>query len=225
MRILFAEDDVKVGRQVEQALKAAGHSVDWAQDGEEALWMARNHPYDVLVLDVMLPHRDGMSVVRQLRRDGSGAPILLLTAKAEVQDRVLGLDSGADDYMTKPFSAAELLARVRALARRLKPNAGNVLKIEDVELDLLARSVTRAGVRIELTNREFSLLELLMSNSPHPVSKALIIEKVWDQCFDSDTNLVNVHLNHLRKKLDSAGGAPLIQTLRGQGIAFRAEKR
>jgi two-component system copper resistance phosphate regulon response regulator CusR len=223
MRILLAEDDLKVGKHVQQALQAEGYAIDWAKDGEEALWMAQNNPYDAVVLDVMLPQRDGLGVVRQLRRDGSTIPVLFLTAKTDVNDRVRGLDAGADDYLTKPFSILELSARVRSLIRRQRPQFSNQLRVEDVELDLVGRTVRRAGKPIELTNREFALLELLMSSSPNPVSKAHILERVWDHCFDSETNLVNVHLNHLRNKIDQPGLPPLIQTLRGKGFAFRKE--
>jgi len=223
MKFLLAEDDLKVGKHVQQALQAEGHAVDWAKDGEEALWLAQNHPFDVLVLDVMMPERDGLSVVRQLRREGITTPVLFLTARSEVHDRVKGLDAGADDYLTKPFSVLELSARLRSLVRRQRPELSNHLRVEDVELDLRARTVQRGGKTLELTNREFALLELLMTSSPNPVSKSVIIEKVWDHCFDSDTNLVNVHLNHLRAKIDQPGRPPLIQTLRGKGFVFRKE--
>jgi len=162
-------------------------------------------------------------VIRQLRRDGSATPALFLTARKEVDDRVRGLDAGADDYITKPFSILELSARLRSLVRRQRPQFTNQMRVEDVEMDLVKRTVQRAGRFIELTNREFALLELLMSASPNPVSKAHILERVWDQCFDSETNLVNVHLNHLRQKVDMPGMSPLIQTLRGKGFAFRKE--
>ncbi len=223
MRLLLAEDDVKVGKHVQQALKAEGYVIDWAKDGEEALWMAKNSQYDALILDIMLPQRDGLSVLRQIRRDGITTPVLVLTARSEVNDRVQGLDAGADDYLTKPFSILELLARLRSLTRRQRPQLCNQIRVEDVEMDLVTRIVTRAGKRIELTNQEFRLLELLMTMAPNPVSKPLIIERVWDMCFDSETNLVNVHINHLRQKIDSLGHPPLIQTVRGIGFAFRKD--
>jgi two-component system, OmpR family, copper resistance phosphate regulon response regulator CusR len=171
MKILFAEDERKVGKHVKDALTAEGYAVDWVDDGHEALWLAENYHFDLIVLDIMLPERDRISILRQLRRSGNTVPVLFLTARSDVQDRAFGLDAGADDYLVKPFSVVELLARVRALFRRQRPELTNRLKVEDLEMDLLARTVTRAGQSIALTNREFSLLELLMMASPKPVSK------------------------------------------------------
>lgn len=221
MRILLADDDAKIGKHVRQALVAEGYAVDFAQDGEEALWLAENNPYDALILDVMMPLRDGFTVARQLRRKGSQVPILFLTARGELEDKVRGFDVGGDDYMVKPFSVVELLARLRALLRRQRPQVANVLRFEDLELDLITRRATRAGNGIELTNREFALLELLLMTAPKPVSKAVIVERVWDQFFDSDTNVVNVYINHLRGKIDLPGLPPLVQTVRGVGFALR----
>jgi DNA-binding response OmpR family regulator len=225
MKILFAEDDRKVGKHVKDALTAEGYTVAWVEDGQETLWLAENYHYDLIVLDIMLPERDGISILRQLRRSGNTVPVLFLTARTDVQDRAFGLDAGADDYLVKPFSVVELLARVRALLRRQRPELTNRLKVEDLEMDLLARTVTRAGHSIELTNREFSLLELLMTASPKPVSKAMIIDRVWDRSFDSETNLVNVYVNHLRKKIDLTGVAPLLHTVRGVGFVLRPEEK
>jgi len=221
MKILFAEDDRKVGKHVKDALTAEGYTVDWVEDGHEALWLSENHQFDLIVLDIMLPERDGISILRHLRRSGNTTPVLFLTARSEVQDRAFGLDAGADDYLVKPFSVVELLARVRALFRRQRPELTNRLTVEDLAMDLIARTVTRAGQAIELTNREFSLLELLMTASPKPVSKAMIIDRVWDRSFDSETNLVNVYVNHLRKKIDLPGLNPLLQTIRGVGFVLR----
>lgn len=223
MRILVVEDDDKIARYVEQALRADGFAVDVARDGDDALWHAGSVAYDAMVLDLMLPARDGMSVLRHLRRAGSTVPVLILTARGGVDDRVSGLNAGADDYLGKPFSVSELIARVHALTRRQRPQMANVLRFDDVELDLLARRVTRGGRRIDLTQREFALLELLLLHAPRPVSKAVIIEKVWDRCFDSETALVNVHVSHLRKKLETPNSPPLIRTIRGVGFAFGAE--
>ncbi len=225
MRILFAEDDKKLGKHVEQALRAEGYAVDWALDGEEALWLAENNKFDVIVLDIMMPQRDGMSIVRSIRRKGDTTPVLFVTARNEVDDRVRGLDAGADDYLVKPFSVVELLARVRALLRRQRPNFSSLLRVEDLEMDLVARTVTRGGRQIELTNREFALLELVMNTSPRAVSKALIIEQVWNQYFDSDTNLVNVYINHLRQKIDLPEMPPLVHTIRGVGFALRKDRQ
>lgn len=223
MRILLVEDDDKIGRYVAQALRAEGFAVDLARDGDEGLWQAEAVDYDGVVLDLMLPGRDGMSVLRHLRRTGSTAPVLILTARGGVDDRVSGLNAGADDYLAKPFSVSELIARVHALTRRRRPHMSNVLRYEDVELDLMARRASRNGRRVELTPREFALLELLALHAPRPVSKAIIIEKVWDRCFDSETALVNVHVSHLRKKLELPGQPPLIRTIRGVGFALGAE--
>ena len=223
MRILLAEDQVKVAQHVRQGLVAEGYAVDLALDGEEALWLAETQSYDALVLDVMMPGKDGFSVVRQLRRKQIVTPVIFLTARGEVEDRVRGLDAGGDDYLSKPFSLAELLARLRALLRRQRPQSMNVLRVGDLELDLISRTARRAGEEIGLTNREFALLEFLMVSSPKPVSKTAIVEHVWDQHFDSDTNVVNVYMTYLRKKVDRPGLPPLLRTIRGVGFAVRDE--
>ena len=223
MRILVAEDSGKVAEHIRQGLAAEGYAVDLAADGDEALWLAQSNPYDVLVLDVMMPAADGFTGVRQLRRKKISTPVLFLTSRAEVEDRVRGLDAGGDDYLTKPFSMAELLARLRALMRRQRPQANNVVRVADLELDMVAHHATRAGERIELTRREFALLEFLMSASPKAVSKAAIIEHVWDQHFDSQTNVVNVYIKMLRTKIDRPGWRPLLHTVRGVGFVLREE--
>ena len=169
----------------------------------------------------LMPLRDGFTIARSLRRKNNQTPVLFLTAKGEVEDKVRGLDVGGDDYMIKPFSVVELLARLRALLRRQRPQASNLLRFEDLELDLVARQARRADKIIELTNREFALLELLMMTAPRPVSKAVIIERVWNQYFDSQTNVVNVYVNHLRSKIDLPGLVPIVQTVRGVGFALR----
>ena len=221
MRILLADDDTRVGKHIRQALIAEGYAVDYAQDGDEALWLAENNTYDAIVLDVMMPLRDGFTIARSLRRKDNQTPVLFLTAKGEVEDKVRGLDVGGDDYMIKPFSVVELLARLRALLRRQRPQASNLLRFEDLELDLVARQARRAGKIIDLTNREFALLELLLMTAPRPVSKAVIIERVWNQYFDSQTNVVNVYVKHLRSKIDLPGLVPIVQTVRGVGFALR----
>jgi DNA-binding response OmpR family regulator len=223
MRILVAEDVGKVAEHIRQGLTAEGYSVDVAADGDEALWLAEIHPYDLLVLDVMMPAKDGFTVVRQLRRKGITTPVLFLTSRGEVEDRVRGLDAGGDDYLTKPFSMAELLARLRALLRRQRPQATNTIRVADLEMDLISHHATRGGERIELTRREFALLEFLMNASPKPVSKTAIVEHVWDQHFDSETNVVNVYIKHLRRKIDRAEWKPLLHTIRGVGFAVREE--
>lgn len=223
MRILVAEDVAKVAEHIRHGLVAEGYSVDMAADGDEALWLAESNPYDALVLDVMMPAKDGFTVVRNLRRKQVMTPVLFLTARAEVEDRVRGLDAGGDDYLTKPFSMAELLARLRALLRRQRPQASNLLRVADLELDLIAHCATRGGERIELTRREFALLEFLMNASPKPVSKTAIVEHVWDQHFDSQTNVVNVYIKFLRRKIDRPDWKPLLHTVRGVGFALREE--
>lgn len=221
MRILVADDDAKAASLLVQGLKAEGYAVDLAVDGDEAAWLAETNPYDALVLDVMMPAKDGFTVVRHLRKKNILTPVIFVTARGEVEDRVRGLDAGGDDYLTKPFSLTELLARLRAMLRRQRPNGSNVLRVADLEMDLLARKVSRAGEQIELTNREFALLEFLLLNTPKPVSKMAIVEHVWDQHFDSQTNVVNVYMNYLRNKIDRPGWKPILHTVRGVGFALR----
>jgi two-component system copper resistance phosphate regulon response regulator CusR len=221
MRILVADDDAKAAGLLVQGLKAEGYAVDLATDGDEAIWLAETNPYDALVLDVMMPAKDGFTVVRHLRKKNILTPVIFVTARGEVEDRVRGLDAGGDDYLAKPFSLTELLARLRAMLRRQRPQASNVLRVADLEMDLLARKVRRAGQDIVLTNREFALLEFLLVNSPKPVSKMAIVEHVWDQHFDSETNVVNVYVNYLRNKVDRPGLKPLLHTVRGVGFALK----
>ena len=221
MRILLAEDEQKVAQHIRDGLTAEGYAVDLARDGSEAIWLAENHPYDLMLLDVMMPGKDGFSVVRHLRFKQIFTPVIFLTARGEVEDRVRGLDAGGDDYLTKPFSLAELLARMRALLRRQRPQPLNVLRVADLELDLVSHCARRAGQEIELSKREYALLEFLMTSSPKPVSKAAIVEHVWDQHFDSETNVVNVYVTYLRRKIDRPGLRPLLQTVRGVGFAVR----
>ena len=223
MRLLIAEDDAKAASLLVQGLKAEGYAVDHAADGDEVIWLAETYTYDAMVLDVMMPAKDGFSVVRHLRRKGVFAPVIFVTARGEVEDRIRGLDAGGDDYIVKPFSLAELLARLRAILRRQRPGALNVLRVGDLELDLITHKANRAGREIDLTNREFALLEFLVVNSPRPVSKMAIVEHVWDQHFDSQTNVVNVYINYLRNKIDLPGMKPLLHTIRGVGFAVSEE--
>jgi len=224
MRILLAEDEPKVAEHVRLGLVAEGYAVDLAADGDEAIWLAEENAYDVLLLDVIMPYKDGFTVVRHLRHKQILAPVIFLTARDDVADKVRGLDAGADDYLTKPFSISELLARLRAVLRRQRPQSATVVRVGDLELDLVAHEARRANEQIILTPREFALLEFLISNSPKPVSKTAIVEHVWDQHFDSETNVVNVYINLLRKKIDRANLPPLIHTVRGVGFALREEK-
>jgi DNA-binding response OmpR family regulator len=221
MRILLAEDERKVAEHVRAGLVAEGYAVDVAHDGDEAIWLAESSTYDALLLDITMPHKDGITVVRILRRKGIMSPVIFLTARDDIEDKVRGLDAGADDYLTKPFSIVELLARLRAVLRRQRPQASNVVKVADLELDLVSHEARRAGESIELTRREFSLLELLINASPKTVSKTAIVEHVWDQHFDSETNVVNVYIKMLRRKIDRPGLTPLIHTVRGVGFVLR----
>ena len=216
MRILIVEDDRKVANFVQSGLEQAGHAVDVLNDGGSAGEQARAVDYDAVVLDLMLPGRSGFEVLRDIRARKPSLPVLILTARDAVEDRIAGLDSGADDYMVKPFALAELSARLRALLRRGAPRE-NVLRVSDLELDSVTRIVRRAGRRIDLKPKEYSLLEYLMRNSGRPITKALIIEHVWDIHFDSISNVVEVHVNSLRNKIDKGFPAPLIHTIRGVG--------
>lgn len=225
MRILIADDDIKVAGFIKRALEEAGYSVDQANSGDEAAWFAENNPYDAWVFDIMMPGRDGITLVRQLRRKGLNVPVILLTARSQVEDRVRGLDAGADDYIPKPFSVAELLARLRAILRRQRAEPENHIRVGDLTLDLISRCALRGSREITLTNREFGLLELLMLSSPKPVSKTAIIEHVWDHSYDSGTNVVQVYIKYLREKITQSGEPELIHTVRGIGYALIAEAK
>ena len=221
MRILVAEDEAAIASHVKKGLEEASYAVDVATDGDEAVWMATTTDYDALVFDVMMPLKDGFSAMKEIRKKGVTTPAIMLTSRAEVEDRIRGLDAGADDYLTKPFSIPELQARLRALLRRHSGNVSNFLRVEDLELDVASRKAKRGDREIELTNREFALLELLMTSSPRPVSKTAIVEHVWDQHFDSGTNVVNVYIRHLREKVEPEGEEPLIHTVRGLGFVLK----
>lgn len=225
MKILVAEDDAKLRSHLVRSLREAGYTVDDTGDGNEALWLLSEHSYDAAVLDVSMPGQDGVSVTRMARSRGCASPILLATARGEIHERVSGLDAGADDYLLKPFSTEELLARLRAILRRQRQDLSMVLRVGNLELDLRTRSVKRGGMDIELTNREFALLETLAEASPRPLPKSTLVEKVWDQHFDSGTNVLNVYVNYLRKKIDMPGYPPLIHTIRGVGYALREEAK
>jgi two-component system copper resistance phosphate regulon response regulator CusR len=216
MRILLVEDDRKVAAFIQRGLEEDGYAVDVLHDGADAGMQAQSVGYDAAVLDLMLPTRSGFQVLRDIRATKANLPVLLLTAKDSLEDRVAGLDSGADDYMIKPFALAELSARLRALLRRGKPHETR-LRVADLEVDVARRLVRRDGRRIDLKPKEYALLEYLMRNSDRPVTKALIIEHVWDIHFDSISNVVEVHINSLRNKIDRGFGVPLIQTVRGVG--------
>lgn len=223
MRVLLVEDQAPLAERLGQGLTADGYSVEIAADGNEALRLAETNPYDILLLDVMTPGRDGFEVVQGLRGKNILTPVIFITGRDGVEDRVRGLDAGGDDYLVKPFSLEELLARVRALLRRQRTAAPAVLRVADLELDLASRYAHRAGNKIKLTGREFSLLEILMSSAPKPVSKAAIMERVWNQPADTRTNAVNVYIKHLRRKIDLPGLSPLLQTVRGAGFSVRTK--
>ncbi|MCH7985865.1 MAG: response regulator transcription factor [Acidobacteria bacterium] len=217
MRVLVAEDDNALASFVRKGLEAEHYAVDIASDGAEAQYMAEEYDYDLVILDLTLPQTDGLHVLKRVRAKKSGLPVLVLTARSRVEDRVKGLDLGADDYLTKPFSFSELSARVRALLRRGSRPAESILRAEDLELNRVERTVKRAGRRIELTPKEFALLEYLMLNAGRRVTRTMIIEHVWNLSFDTMTNVVDVYINYLRKKVDEGFGHRLIRTVRGVG--------
>ena len=219
MRILVVEDDRKVASFIQSGLEQEGYAVDLTDDGATAGEQAAVVDYDAVVLDVMLPRRSGFQVLRDLRARKPSLPVLILTAKDSVEERVAGLDAGADDYMVKPFALAELSARLRALLRRGAPRQ-NVLRLADLELDTMSRRVRRAGRDIDLKPKEYALLEFLMRNSGRPLPRSLIIEHVWDIHFDSVSNVVEVHINSLRNKIDRGMPQPLIHTIRGVGYVL-----
>ena len=221
MKILIIEDEAKTEQYLERGLTEAGFTVDGARDGRDGLHIALTEDYDLLVLDVMLPGLDGWEILRQLRRAHRQMPVLILTARDQVVDRVKGLELGADDYLMKPFDFAELLARVRALLRRGKAaQAGEVLKAGDLELDSVSRRVTRGGRRLAVTAKEFALLEFLMRRQGEVLPRSLIASQVWDMNFDSDTNVVEVAMRRLRAKVDDDFDVKLIRTMRGMGYVL-----
>jgi len=220
---LLIEDDDTIADFVARGLREAGFAVDRAADGAEGLDAALAQTYDVAVVDVMLPRRDGLSVIEELRRKGVMTPVLILSAKRSVDDRVRGLQAGGDDYLTKPFAFAELLARVQALVRRAsRTPEPTTLTVEDLVLDLLSRRVTRAGTVVDLRPREFALLEYLMRNAGKVISKTMILSHVWEYNFDPQTNIVDVLVSRLRDKVDRAFDRKLIHTVRGVGYVLRA---
>ena len=221
MRILVVEDEPKVASFVRRALEAEHHAVDVAADGESGLAATIGGGYDLVVLDVMLPKRDGLAVLRELRAGGHAVPVLLLTARAEVADKVAGLDVGADDYLTKPFAVEELVARVRALLRRGAAAAPPRLAIADLTLDPVTREVTRAGKRIDLTAREYALLEFFLRNRGRVLGRALIAQHVWGVDFDTFTNVIDVYVNYLRRKIDADFEPKLVHTVRGVGYVLK----
>jgi len=223
MRILVVEDEKKVASFLKKGLEEEYYAVDTAFDGEEGLALAQINEYDLIILDIMLPKVDGMEVLRRIRGNGSSVPILMLTAKDSIEDIISGLDSGSDDYLTKPFSFAELLARVRALLRRKMKEKTDILMVGDLSLSTSTHQVKRGERKIELTAKEYALLEYFMRNPNRILTRTLITEHVWDYHFDPATNVVDVYVNYLRKKIDQGFEKKLIHTIRGSGYVMKEE--
>ncbi len=222
MRILLIEDEARIASFIQRGLKEKKYAVDVAKDGEEGLYLADINEYDLMIVDVMLPKMDGFQVCRELRKKKINTPILILTARSHVNDRVMGLDTGADDYLAKPFVFEEFLARVRALLRRQSPQKDNVLTIGHLRLNLLNQEVTYAKKSVTLTSKEYALLEYLMRHAGQIVTRTMISEHVWNEDFDSLTNVIDVHIRHLRKKIEAGVKKKIIHTRRGMGYILKA---
>jgi two-component system, OmpR family, copper resistance phosphate regulon response regulator CusR len=225
VRILIVEDEIKVGNALSKGLQAEGYEITWAQTGEEGFFHASSHTFDLIILDVMLPGRDGIEVLSILRKQGSTTPVLLLTAKDAIEDRVVGLDAGADDYLVKPFAFAELGARIRVLLRRNKPEPAVAMSIATLEIDPVRRTVHREGQRIELTAREFDLLDYLARNHRRVVSREMLAREVWKESGRATPldNVIDVHVARLRKKMDDPFETKLLHTVRGVGFILSEE--
>ncbi len=222
MRILVVEDEKKVASFIKKGLEEESYAVDVSYDGEEGCYLAETNPYDLIILDLMLPNKNGLSILRELRDKGINTPILLLTAKGSVEDRVAGLNAGADDYLAKPFVFAELLARVRSQLRR-GGEKSPVLKFADLIMDPVTRSVTRGGMDIELTSKEYALLEYFMRRPNQVLTRTMISEHVWESDFDTFTNVIDVYVNYLRNKIDKGNEKKLIHTIRGVGYILKEQ--
>jgi heavy metal response regulator len=222
VRVLVVEDEAKIASFIKRGLKEEGYAVDTAGDGEEGYFLASTQEYDLVILDLMLPKMDGLSLCRKLREEKRAVPVLILTARSTVKDKVTGLDSGADDYLTKPFAFEELLARCRALLRKGGGKVPTRLQVADLTLDLLSHKVSRRDKEIVLTPKEFALLEYLMRNEGIVVTRTMISEHVWDAHFDTLTNVIDVYVSYLRSKIDAGSDKPLIHTLRGRGYLLKA---
>ena len=223
MRILVVEDEAKVASFIRRALEEESYAVDACGDGAQGLDLARAGGYDLIILDLMLPGMPGLEVLKALRKEQVAAPVLILTARSELDQKVKGLDAGADDYLTKPFAIEELVARARALLRRGMGEAAGSLQVDDLALNPATREVTRGGKRIELTAKEYALLEYLMRNAGRVLTRPMIAEHVWNQDFDTFTNVIDVYVNYLRNKIDRGQERKLIQTVRGSGYTLKAE--
>lgn len=223
MRILVVEDEAKVASFIRRALEEESYAVDVCDDGAKGLDLARTGSHDLIILDLMLPGMPGLEVLKALRKEQVAAPVLILTARSELAQKVKGLDAGADDYLTKPFAIEELVARVRVLLRRGTGEAAGVLQVSDLMLNPATREVTRGGKRIELTAKEYALLEYLMRNAGRVLTRPMIAEHVWNQDFDTFTNVIDVYVNYLRNKIDRGQERTLIQTVRGSGYTLKAD--
>jgi DNA-binding response OmpR family regulator len=223
MRILVVEDEAKVGSFIRRALEEESYAIDLCVDGAEGLDLALAGTYDLIVLDVMLPRLSGLEILQRLRKEKVKTPVLILTARAQLEQRVKGLDAGADDYLTKPFAIEELLARVRALLRRGMGESAGLLQVEDVVLNPATREVTRGGQRLDLTTKEYALLEYFMRNPGRILTRPMIAEHVWNLDFDTFTNVIDVYVNYLRNKIDRGRERKLIQTVRGSGYVLKGE--
>lgn len=222
MNLLVVEDDPVVGKSLRLGFEESGHACTWAKDGLRGAELAMSQQFDAVILDILLPGKSGMEVLRSVRTAGIRTPVILLTALGSVDERVNGLTAGADDYMVKPFAFSELNARLEAIVRRAHDRPSPALDVGDLRLDLTTRRVSRNQVEIELTPTEFSLLEFLMRHAGHPVTRRMLSEHLWDADWDGATNVIEVHINRLRGKLERAGKAQLIHTIRGRGYAIRA---
>ncbi len=225
MRVLLVEDDKKMASFISKGLKQEGFAVDYAINGEDGLHLSLNEPYDAAIIDIMLPKLDGLSMIDEMRRNKVNTPVIILSAKRSVDDRIKGLQAGGDDYLTKPFAFSELLARVQALIRRATGfTESTCLKVGDLSMDLRSRAVTRQGKRIDLQPREFALLEYLMRNAGRAVSKTMIMEHVWDYNFDPETNVVEARICRLREKIEAGFEKKLIHTMKGVGYVLRDDE-
>ncbi|CAN5610734.1 response regulator transcription factor [soil metagenome] len=225
MRILVVEDEIKMAALLKRGLEEEGYAVDTADKGSDAVWLGTENPYDAVVLDLMLPDLDGFEVCRQLRQAGRWPPVIMLTARDAVPDRILGLDAGADDYLTKPFSFAELLARLRALMRRGQSERPAILEVGDLKMDPAGRTVERGGHTLDLTAKEFSLLEFFMRHPQEVLSRTRILEHVWDFAYEGDSNVVDVYIRYLRAKIDRPFGCNSLETVRGAGYRLKPVRR